>query len=133
MKIPKTINPIARAMLRLRKSPQVIPNKKKDRYPDVDDYDGVYIDMFTGKVKYLEEKGEVDMHQDEITLTEEDWDNIRTSLPLTLNNEDILMILLSILLQYIESEDDSLAILKDCIDNLPNAYQYNVNIKSRMH
>ena len=42
-------------MLSLRRSPQVIPNKKKDRYPDVEDYDGVYIDMFTGEVKHLDE------------------------------------------------------------------------------
>ena len=65
MRIRK-INPVARAMLRLRKSPQVIPNKKKDRYPDVDDYDGVYIDMSTGKVKYLDEQGEDDDPHDEM-------------------------------------------------------------------
>ena len=67
MKIPKKINPIARAMLRLRKSPQVIPNKKKNRYPDVDDYDGVYIDMSTGQVKYLDEDAEDDDPHDEWT------------------------------------------------------------------
>ena len=33
----------------------MIPNKKKDRYPDVEDYDGVYIDMFTGEVKHLDD------------------------------------------------------------------------------
>lgn len=61
MKI-KRINPIARAMLSLRRSPQVIPNKKKDRYPDVEDYDGVYIDMFTGEVKHLDEGDDDDPH-----------------------------------------------------------------------
>jgi len=58
----KRINPIARAMLSLRRSPQVIPNKKKDRYPDVEDYDGVYIDMFTGEVKHLDEGDDDDPH-----------------------------------------------------------------------
>jgi hypothetical protein len=53
-------------MLRLRKSPQVIPNKKKNRYPNVDDYDGVYIDMSTGEVKYLDEQGEDDDPHDEM-------------------------------------------------------------------
>ena len=61
MKI-KRINPIARAMLSLRRSPQVVPNKKKDRYPDVEDYDGVYIDMFTGEVKHLDEGDDDDPH-----------------------------------------------------------------------
>ena len=46
----KKINPIARAMLRLRKPKQVIPNKKKDYVPDIDDFDDVYIDMRTGEV-----------------------------------------------------------------------------------
>jgi len=73
------------------------------------------------------------MHEDEITLTEEEWDNIRLSLPITLNNEDILMVVLSILLQYIDKEDEATAVLKDCIDNVPNAYHYNVDIKNRMH
>ena len=50
MKI-KPINPIARAMLRLRKPKQVIPNKKKNYVPDIDDYDDVYIDMDTGEIK----------------------------------------------------------------------------------
>ena len=50
MKI-KPINPIARAMLRLRKSKQIIPNKKKNYVPDIDDYDDVYIDMDTGEIK----------------------------------------------------------------------------------
>ena len=46
----KRVNPIARAMLSLRRSPQVIPNKKKDYVPDIDDYDDVYIDMDTGEI-----------------------------------------------------------------------------------
>ena len=50
MKI-KPINPIARAMLRLRKPKQVIPNKKKNYVPDIDDFDDVYIDMDTGEIK----------------------------------------------------------------------------------
>ena len=44
----KKINPVARAMLRLRKPKQVIPNKMKDYVPDIDDFDDVYIDMITG-------------------------------------------------------------------------------------
>ena len=56
----KRVNPIARAMLSLRRSPQVIPNKKKDWYPDVEDYDGVYIDMFTGEVRQLDDDGDDD-------------------------------------------------------------------------
>ena len=64
MKIPKKINPIARAMLSLRRSPQVIPNKKKNRYPDVEDYDGVYIDMFTGEVKELDNGEDDDPHDE---------------------------------------------------------------------
>ena len=51
MKIIKPINPIARAMLRSRQSPQVVPNKKKNYIPDIDDYDDVYIDMDTGEIK----------------------------------------------------------------------------------
>ena len=51
MKIFKRINPIARTMLRNRRSPQVIPNKKKNYVPDIDDYDDVYIDMDTGEIK----------------------------------------------------------------------------------
>ena len=47
----KKINPVARAMLRLRKPKQVIPNKKKNYVPDIDDYDDVYIDMDTGEIK----------------------------------------------------------------------------------
>ena len=35
----KKINPVARAMLRNRRSPQVIKNKKKDYKPDIK-YDG---------------------------------------------------------------------------------------------
>ena len=66
MKIPKKINPIARAMLSLRRSPQVIPNKKKNGYPDVEDYDGVYIDMFTGEVKHLDDDGKDDDPHDEM-------------------------------------------------------------------
>ena len=46
----KRVNPIARAMLSLRRSPQVIPNKKKNYVPDIDDYDDVYIDMDTGEI-----------------------------------------------------------------------------------
>ena len=38
-------------MLRLRKSPQVIPNKKKNYVPDIDDFDDAYIDMDTGEIK----------------------------------------------------------------------------------
>ena len=64
MKIIKPINPIARAMLRSRQSPQVIPNKKKNRYPDIDDYDGVYIDMFTGEVKELDDAEDDDPHDE---------------------------------------------------------------------
>ena len=37
-------------MLRLRKSPQVIPNKKKKYVPDIDDFDDVYVDVNTGKI-----------------------------------------------------------------------------------
>ena len=44
------VNPIAKAMLSLRRSPQVIPNKKKDYVPDIDDFDDVYIDMYTGQI-----------------------------------------------------------------------------------
>ena len=51
MKIFKRINPIARTMLRNRRSPQVIPKKKKNYVPDIDDYDDVYIDMDTGEIK----------------------------------------------------------------------------------
>ena len=51
MRIFKRINPIARTMLRNRRSPQVIPNKKKNYVPDIDDYDDVYIDMDTGEIK----------------------------------------------------------------------------------
>ena len=51
MKIFKRINPIARTMLRNRQSPQVIPNKKKNYVPDIDDYDDVYIDMDTGEIR----------------------------------------------------------------------------------
>ena len=47
----KKINPVARAMLRLRKPKQIIPNKKKNYVPDIDDYDDVYIDMDTGEIK----------------------------------------------------------------------------------
>ena len=50
MKIPKIINPIARTMLRNRRSPQVIPNKKKSYVPDIDDFDDAYIDMRTGEI-----------------------------------------------------------------------------------
>ena len=64
MKIIKPINPIARAMLRSRQSPQVIPNKKKNRYPDIEDYDGVYIDMFTGEVKELDDAEDDDPHDE---------------------------------------------------------------------
>ena len=46
----KRVNPVAKAMLSLRRSPQVIPNKKKGYVPDIDDYDDVYIDMRTGEV-----------------------------------------------------------------------------------
>ena len=65
----KPINPIARAMLRSRRSPQIIPNKKKNNYHDVEDYDGVYIDMFTGEVKELKEDGEDDDPHDEMYPT----------------------------------------------------------------
>jgi hypothetical protein len=51
MRIPKRINPIARTMLRNRRSPQVIPNKKKNYVPDIDDYNDVYIDTRTGKIQ----------------------------------------------------------------------------------
>ena len=51
MKIFKRVNPIARTMLRNRRSPQVIPNKKKNYVPDIDDYDDVYIDMDTGEIR----------------------------------------------------------------------------------
>ena len=42
----------------------MIPNKKKDRYPDVEDYDGVYIDMFTGEVKHLDDDDDDDPHDE---------------------------------------------------------------------
>jgi len=58
----KRVNPIAKAMLSLRRSPQVVPNKKKDWYPDVEDYDGVYIDMFTGEVRQLDDGDDDDPH-----------------------------------------------------------------------
>ena len=48
----KRINPVAKAMLQNRQSPKVIPNKKKDYYPDIDDHDGVWIDTLTGEVRY---------------------------------------------------------------------------------
>ena len=62
MKIPKIINPIARTMLRNRRSPQVIPNKKKNYFPDIDDFNDVYIDMDTGKI--VSEKDEIDPKDD---------------------------------------------------------------------
>ena len=37
-------------MLRLRKSPQVIPNKKKNYVPDIDDFEDVYMNMRTGQL-----------------------------------------------------------------------------------
>lgn len=51
-------------MLRLRKSPQVIPNKKKDWYPEIDDYDGVYIDMSTGEIKEIDDAEDDDPHDE---------------------------------------------------------------------
>ncbi len=51
MRIPKRINPIARTMLRNRRSPQIIPNKKKNYVPNIDDFDDVYINMTTGKIE----------------------------------------------------------------------------------
>lgn len=51
----KPINQIARMMLRKRQSPQVIPNKKKNYVPDIDDYDDVYIDMDTGEIRNSED------------------------------------------------------------------------------
>ena len=51
MRIFKRINPIARTMLRNRRSPQVIPNKKKNYVPDIDDFDDAYIDMDTGEIR----------------------------------------------------------------------------------
>ena len=71
--------------------------------------------------------------ESEISITEEDWDRIRKSLPVILNSDDILMIILSILVQYVEEKDESVNILMDCLDNVDNAYQCNVDIKSRMH
>jgi len=71
--------------------------------------------------------------ESEISITEEDWDRIRKSLPVTLNSDDILMIILSILVQYVEEKDESVNILMDCLDNVDNAYECNVDIKSRMH
>ena len=71
--------------------------------------------------------------ESEISITEEDWDRIRKSLPVTLNSDDILMIRLSILVQYVEEKDESVNILMDCLDNVDNAYECNVDIKSRMH
>ena len=47
----KRVNPIAIAMLSLRRSPQVMASKKKGYVPDIDDYDDVYIDMDTGEIK----------------------------------------------------------------------------------
>ena len=54
------------------------------------------------------------MQLDDITISEEDWENIRTSLPISLNNDDITMVILSILLQYIENPEESFNILKGC-------------------
>ena len=71
--------------------------------------------------------------ESEISITEEDWDRIRKSLPIILNSDYILMIILSILVQYVEEKDESVNILMDCLDNVDNAYQCNVDIKSRMH
>ena len=74
------------------------------------------------------------IQRDDITITEEDWERIRSSLPIKLNNEDITMIILSVLLQYVEEQDESFFILKDVIDNLPSAYGYTPEfIKKRMH
>ena len=73
------------------------------------------------------------IEESEISITEEDWDRIRKSLPVILNSDDILMIILSILVQYVEEKDESVNILMDCLDNVDNAYQCNVDIKSRMH
>ena len=74
------------------------------------------------------------IQRNDITITEEDWERIRKSLPRYLNSEDITMIILSVLLQYVEKQDDSFFILKDVIDNLPNAYGYTPEIiKKRMH
>ena len=56
------------------------------------------------------------MQLDDITISEEDWENIRTSLPISLNNDDITMVILSILLQYIENPEESFNILKGCIE-----------------
>jgi len=42
-------------MLQNRKPKQVIPNKKKNYVPDIDDYDDVYIDMRTGEIKSIDE------------------------------------------------------------------------------
>ena len=50
MKIVKPINPIARAMLQNRKPKQVIPNKKKNYVPDIDDFEDVYMNMRTGQL-----------------------------------------------------------------------------------
>ena len=73
------------------------------------------------------------IEESEISITEEDWDRIRKSLPVILNSDDILMIILSILVQYVEEKDESVNILMDCLDNVDNAYECNVDIKSRMH
>ena len=74
------------------------------------------------------------IQRNDITITEEDWERIRKYLPRNLNSEDITMIILSVLLQYVEKHDDSFFILKDVIDNLPNAYGYTPEIiKKRMH
>ena len=73
------------------------------------------------------------IEESEISITEEDWDRIRKSLPVILNSDDILMIILSILVQYVEEKDESVNILIDCLDNVDNAYECNVDIKSRMH
>jgi hypothetical protein len=50
----KKINPVARAMLRLRKPKQIIPNKKKDLPPEYDD--DCYINMDTGKLMTSQKK-----------------------------------------------------------------------------
>jgi hypothetical protein len=80
------------------------------------------------------------MQMDNITLSEEEWEKIRLCLPISLSKEDITMIILSILLQYTINIDESSTILKNCIKNLPNVYEYDRNIiqhvqliKNRMH
>lgn len=56
MKISTIVNPLATAILSLGKSPKIIPKNKKDWYPDIDDNDGIYIDIRTGEIKEIDKE-----------------------------------------------------------------------------